>query len=307
MDGWMDELTCRTKAGEVIPAEMSASRIDLEGRVYMLGLVRDVRERRKEVERRKDEFFSMASHELRTPLTIIKGTLHVARRRLMHLEHASEMPLHQVSQIMTELSTFLEQAIQQADVQQRLIGEFFDVSRIQAEKLELSPTLCDLVSIVRAVVLDQRAITPARTIELELPEVPHVLVMVDQDRIGQVLSNYLTNALKYSAMSTPIIVGLVVEEKHARVWVRDRGPGLSPEQQRRIWERFYQAAGMKAHSDAGRGLGLGLHICRALIQRHNGEVGVESTPGYGSTFWFTLPLMGRPESSARSKAKGEHA
>jgi signal transduction histidine kinase len=131
--------------------------------------------------------------------------------------------------------------------------------------------------------------------------------MVDQDRIGQVLSNYLTNALKYSATSTPIIVGLVVEEKHARVWVRDRGPGLSPEQQRRIWERFYQAAGMKAHSDAGRGLGLGLHICRALIQRHNGEVGVESTPGYGSTFWFTLPLVGRPEILARSNAKGEHA
>ncbi len=304
--GWMDELNCRTKAGEVIPAEMSASRIDLESRVYMLGLVRDVRERR-EVERRKDEFFSMASHELRTPLTIIKGTLHLARRRLMRLEHASEMPLHQVSPIMTELSTLLEQAIHQADVQQRLIGDFLDVSRIQVEKLELSPTLCDLVSIVREVVLDQRAITPARTIELELPEVPHVLVMVDQDRIGQVLSNYLTNALKYSATSTPIIVGLVIEAKHVRVWVRDRGPGLSPEQQRRIWERFYQAAGMKAQSDADRGLGLGLHICRALIQQHNGEVGVESTPGYGSTFWFTLPLVGRPEISARSNAKGENA
>jgi len=304
--GWMDELTCRTKAGEVIPAEMSASRIDLESRVYMLGLVRDVRER-KEVERRKDEFFSMASHELRTPLTVIKGTLHLARRRLMRLEHTSEMPLHQVSQIMTELSTLLEQAIRQADVQQRLIGDFLDVSRIQAEKLELSPTLCDLVSIVREVVLDQRDITPARTIELELPEVPHVLVMVDQDRIGQVLSNYLTNALKYSATCMPIIVGLVVEEKHVRAWIRDRGPGLSPEQQRRIWERFYQAAGMKAQSDADCGLGLGLHICRALIQRHNGEVGVESTPGYGSTFWFTLPLVGRPEISARSNAKGENA
>src|SRR5258708_12161585 len=100
----------------------------------------------------------------------------------------------------------------------------------------------------------------------------------------------------------PIIVGLVVEEKHVRAWIRDRGPGLSPEQQRRIWERFYQAAGMKAQSDADCGLGLGLHICRALIQRHNGEVGVETTPGYRSTFLFTLPLMRRPEIAPRPHA-----
>ena len=80
------------------------------------------------------------------------------------------------------------------------------------------------------------------------------------------------------------------EEKMVRVLVRDVGPGLTPSEQERIWERFYQVEGIKRQRGSSVGLGLGLHICRAIVEQHQGEVGIESVKGEGSTFWFTLPL-----------------
>jgi signal transduction histidine kinase len=115
--------------------------------------------------------------------------------------------------------------------------------------------------------------------------------MADPDRIGQVVTNYLTNALKYSIAAMPVDVHLTVEQGLARVAVRDRGPGLPLEEQQRLWQRFYRVAGINVRSGSGVGLGLGLYICRSIIERHYGEVGVQSAPGQGSTFWFTLPLI----------------
>jgi len=115
-------------------------------------------------------------------------------------------------------------------------------------------------------------------------------VVVDADRLGQVVTNYLTNALKYSPTYRPVAVGLDIEEKWAQVWVRDEGPGLPPEEQEAIWERFHRVKGIEVQSGSGIGLGLGLYICRTIIERHQGQIGVESAPGQGSTFWFTVPL-----------------
>jgi signal transduction histidine kinase len=108
--------------------------------------------------------------------------------------------------------------------------------------------------------------------------------------VEQVVTNYLTNALKYAPAEHPIEAGVQRESQLGRVWVRDEGPGLSPEEQERIWEPFHRVQGIKAQHDAGVGLGLGLHICRMIIEQHGGQVGVESVPGMGATFWFTLPL-----------------
>src|SRR5262249_12831034 len=115
-------------------------------------------------------------------------------------------------------------------------------------------------------------------------------ILADADRIGQVVTNYLTNAIKYSPEDQGIQIGLRVEGRAARVWVQDHGPGLSPEAQAHLWERFYRAAQGKAQRGALGGLGLGLYISRTLIRLHHGQVGVQSEPGKGSTFWFTLPL-----------------
>ncbi len=104
------------------------------------------------------------------------------------------------------------------------------------------------------------------------------------------MTNYLTNALKYSEPDTPIDVSLHVEGDNVRVSVHDEGPGLSEADQQRIWERFYQAKGTDVKYGSSVGLGIGLHICQSIITRHQGDVGMQSTPGQGSTFWFTLPI-----------------
>jgi hypothetical protein len=134
-----------------------------------------------------------------------------------------------------------------------------------------------------------------------------VPVIADADRIRQVVANYLSNALKYSPEDRPVVVGIEVDDREARVWVRDEGLGLPTEEQEQIWERFHQATGIAVQSGSGIGLGLGLYICRTIIERHHGHVGVESAPGRGSTFWFTVPLAGHevdaktnPETSAET-------
>jgi signal transduction histidine kinase len=105
-----------------------------------------------------------------------------------------------------------------------------------------------------------------------------------------VLTNYLTNAFKYAPVAQVVSVFLEVEGSIARVSVRDQGPGLTPDQQQRVWDRFYQVAAPGYQGPEG-GLGLGLAIARAIVEQHHGQVGVESVPGQGSTFWFTLPLV----------------
>ncbi len=140
----------------------------------------------------------------------------------------------------------LERGQRQTKVLNRLIGDLLDGTRIQAHKLNLSFADHDLMDIVQNAVEDQRQITQKRTIHLDLPANEAILVLADKDRIGQVISNYLSNALKYSALSEAITVGVRREEERARVWVQDNGPGLELEQQQRIWERYYQVAGMAA-------------------------------------------------------------
>ena len=138
---------------------------------------------------------------------------------------------------------------------------------------------------------------PKRTIELEAPE-GALVVRCDPDRISQVLTNLITNAVKYSPPTCPVRVRVVHEPQQVRVDVIDQGPGLTPEQQEHLFDAFVQAEGIRQHaeSQAGQaGVGLGLFICQAIVRQHGGEIGVESEVGSGSIFWFALPLT--PESS----------
>ncbi|QBD81534.1 PAS domain-containing protein [Ktedonosporobacter rubrisoli] len=238
--------------------------------------------------RRMDEFLSIASHELRTPLTTIKGNIQLAKRRLRALLQTNEPGnftdrLHQIQDL-------LSRAERQVHTQNRLVSDLLDVSRIQANQLDLHIAHCDLTSIVHEVVEDQRTAFPQRNISLHIAAGPEIPVMGDADRISQVIANYLINALKYSAATQPVEVSLEVHEGYGRISVHDKGPGIAEEELKRLWQRFYRVPGIKPQHGQGTGLGLGLHICRTIIEQHHGEVGVESIPGKGSTFWFTLPL-----------------
>jgi PAS domain S-box-containing protein len=242
----------------------------------------------QELNKHYDEFISIASHELRTPLTTIKGNVELALRRLKKLRQQEDSRELQAS--FERIQVPLDYALQRSQVQERMISELLDASRIQVRKLIIVKKPCNLVEIVRNAVADARQAAPDRSIQLTFSDEDTLLVEADADRIGQVLLNYLTNALKYSEAHQPVFVTLAKEETCAKVSVRDHGPGLTPEAQAQVWKRFYRVPGVEVQYGSGTGLGLGLFICREIIESHDGEVGVDSQPGEGSTFWFTLPL-----------------
>lgn len=243
----------------------------------------------REAQRQMEEFLGIASHELRTPLTSVKGSIQIADLKLTKLLSQPARPHEEITAALDTLRQLFRRADRQAELLNRLVNDLLDVSRIQANKLHLRLTMCDLAAIVRDAAYEQRQVATSRSIGLHLTA-ETVLVFADTDRIGQVVTNYLTNALKYSRPECAVEVRLFVEGNTAHVEVCDEGPGLSPEEQERIWERFYQAQGIEVQSGSSVGLGIGLHICHTIITQHHGDIGVQSTPGQGSIFWFTLPL-----------------
>ena len=237
----------------------------------------------------KDEFIGIAGHELRTPLTTVKASVQLARRQVARLLKLETALSPEAEKLIAAMQTLLERAERQIGMQNRLVNDLLDVSRIETGRLELHPELGDLAALIHEVVEDQQALTPERRISFEQSTSGEVLVLVDADRLRQVMTNYLSNALKYSTVDQPVIVRIVLLETEVRVEVEDRGPGLTDAQQQRIWERFYRVPGIEVKSGSGVGLGLGLHISRMIIERHGGYVGVKSVKGQGSTFWLVLP------------------
>lgn len=241
-----------------------------------------------EMNERVDEFLSILSHELRSPLAGIKAALQLLGRRLTRIADLEKVERPEIARRVEQTLDTLTIAEREVERQNRLIGDLLDISRIRAGKLEYHMALADLVPLLRDATEAQRLASPDRALALAVPEMP-VPVCADADRIGQVVTNFLTNALKYAPENQLIEVTLTRTAETARVAVRDRGPGLSREQQRHIWDRFHRVPGI--HQQGGSaGLGLGLYICKTIVERHGGCVGVESAPGRGATFWFTLPL-----------------
>jgi signal transduction histidine kinase len=243
----------------------------------------------RETNRRLEAFLSIASHELKTPLTTIILSFQLLQRYAQKRAAPTEGAGDQARIRMEIAPGILERTLQQLERLSRLVNDLVDTSRIQAGPLELDRKPADLAAIVREAVEEQRQAFLERTINLHLPADP-VPVLAAVDRIGQVVTNYLTNALKYSQEDRPVEAGVQIQEQQAHVWVRDQGPGIPLAEQQHIWERFHRVPGMKVQSGSGIGLGLGLHISKTIIEQHGGQVGVQSMPGQGSTFWFTLPL-----------------
>lgn len=236
-----------------------------------------------------DESLGIISHELKNPLTAINGNVQLAKRCLQALpfENHTEESLQERYDLITEM---LSRAEHQVRVQNRLINDLLDVSRLQNDQLTLNKELHNLLTLVRETTEDIRASTPRQTITLILPKINAIPVLIDRDRIGQVLTNYITNALKYSDASQPVTVYVELHDAKVCVLVQDKGPGIPPEERAQIWQRFYKIPNIRVRNGSGTGLGLGLYICRTIIEHHGGQIGVDSQPGDGSTFWFALPL-----------------
>lgn len=222
----------------------------------------------------KDEFLSIASHELKTPITTLKTLMYLTRRAFERDDNA-----------VPDYLARMDRAVRRM---QALVDDLLDVSRIQSGKLALHLKTADLYMLCQQAIEEQRDASE-RSITLAAPETP-VIVEVDADRMDQVLTNLLINALKYSPATAPIAVHIAQVGGEARIGVRDQGPGIPPDHLPYLFERFYRVPGTRVQSGSGIGLGLGLYICREIVERHGGHIWVENVPSGGSTFWVALPL-----------------
>ncbi len=236
-------------------------------------------------------FLTLASHELRTPLTGIKGNLQLAQRRLERLKREMAQPTERISEHLEQTRQSLESAAQSAQLQERMVQYMIDDARIQADQLVLSLKPYDLLVLLKKAVEQQQMSVPGRAIKLENLTTGHTLpVLVDVGRIIQVLTLYLENALNYSPAERPVIVQVRSLDNLARVSVHDEGVGIPLEEQEHLWDRFYRGKGSAVQHELDLSLGLSFYLSQALIERHHGSVGVESEPGHGTTYWFSLPI-----------------
>jgi len=239
-------------------------------------VVRDVT-LEQETERLKDDFVATVSHELRTPLTAIKGFLETMQRDDIELGAG-------------QVRMFLQIMGEQADRLERLIGDLLDMSAIESGRpLEVDLAPVDLTSTVQRAIGTFEAARPHATLQLE-GGAPGLVVDADAHRLEQILTNLLDNALKHGGNDAPIRVGITREaDGTARISVADRGPGISVVDQRRIFERFFVTKDSVTRT--GGGAGLGLYICRRLIDAMHGTIAVQSTVGEGTTFSVALPVL----------------
>jgi K+-sensing histidine kinase KdpD len=240
-----------------------------------------------EVNQRMDSFLGIASHEMRTPLTSVLANIDFLIHRLTGPRADDILTAEQIAFVLP----FLQRAQRQAKRLSSLVNDLLDVERIQANHLEIRPTHQDLRPVVVATVEEQRQLAPQRTITLRMPATP-LLADIDAHRISQVLTNFLTNALKFSLADQPINVTLRRQGAMAYLSVKDAGPGIAPADRERIWERFHRVDTIQHQSGSYVGVGLGLYISRTIITAHHGRVGVKGRAGRGAEFWCTIPLQG---------------
>lgn len=245
----------------------------------------------REVSRLISEFLNLATHELRTPLTVTMGNLQLAQRRLRILRDQLASSPAQLRNSVASVQQPLAAAEQGARLQQRMVDALIDDARIQTNTLLLSSRSEDLLALLREVVTRQQQAEPEHTIVLDIPSLEQkVPIIADAGRIKQVLHTYLSNALTFSPPGRPVVVRLKIADKRARVSVHNEGAGIAREDLAHIWGRFYRTKGAGVQHDLDLSFGLALYLCREFIERQQGSVGVQSAPGQGATFWFTLPI-----------------
>ena len=246
---------------------------------------------RQEAQRRMNEFLSVASHELKTPLTSIKGNIQLMARRLKANADPTTVHSAETQQLLIEACELLDRTDQQVGRLTHLVNSLLETSRINANTMDLLFEICDLNALLNEVARNPHHVSAKRTVHITIPEDKNVIVMADINRIKQVIVHYLSNAHKYSAIDRPIKIHLREEGSMAYISVSDEGPGIPANEHRRIWERFYRVPTIEVLNSSEVGLGLGLHISRTIVEQHHGQVGIQSIPGRGTTFWFTLPLF----------------
>ncbi|WP_316760093.1 PAS domain-containing protein [Pedobacter aquatilis] len=255
---------------------LNAHRIELEGtfKDRILIAIEDITEMRAS-ENRKDDFLSVSSHELKTPLTTIKGYNQTVLRLLP-------------ADINPKIPMMVNKSGKQIDRLQNIITSLLEMSRIESGKLVLDADSIDLNILIKEMLEEVQEANPEHTLTFE-GQTNHT-VPGDESQISQVLQNLITNAIKYSPDAREIKVMLSEVSNYVKVSITDFGFGISQEDQKMIFDRFFRVSNIQKHFP---GMGIGLYICAQIIKQHGGMLWVDSEPGKGATFSFTLPTNGK--------------
>ena len=258
---------------------------DADGFLGRLYVFRDVTHER-EVDRMKTEFVSLVSHELRTPLTSIKGF--------------TEMVLDgDAGEVNEEVAEYLGIVYSNAERLVALVNDLLDLSRIESGRIQIKAEPVDLAAIVKLVVATMQPKVAEKQQQLSVEmDAAAANVVGDHDKLVQVLTNYVSNAHKYTQAGGAIRIEVGVEGDHARIAVIDNGHGIAPEDQDRLFTRFYRVDSELTREVGGTGLGLS--IVKQLVELQGGATGVVSALGAGSTFWFTVPLQADAPAASRA-------
>ncbi|SDM61276.1 ATP-binding protein [Pedobacter antarcticus] len=248
------------------------ARYDINGKANrMVGMTADITES-KLFEQRKDDFLSIASHELKTPVTSLKGALQLLDR----IKEKPFTPMH---------IKLIEQANRSMDKMSVLVDDLLNMNRLTEGNLKLQKSTFTISEMLN---LCCNHVRMEGKFELIVEGDKDLQVYADEHRIDQVVVNFVNNAVKYAADAEKIYLKIDKIDQYARISVKDQGPGIPAHVLPHLFDRYYR---VNHDSQNYTGLGLGLYICSEIIKRHDGEIGVESEMGDGSTFWFTLPLF----------------
>ena len=249
-------------------------------------------ERTLELDRLKSEFVAVVSHEIRTPLTVIRGVLEL-------LGDDRHCPLDEKQAQLVQMGNANTERLL------RLINDILDFSKLQSASLPMTFAAGYLPPVARAAAANLAPLAAERGVELvlDLPDdLP--LVIMDEHRIGQVVTNLLSNALKFSPSGAPVTVTARADERELTVAVRDQGDGIAAADMPRLFRKFSQLDSSSTRRVGGTGLGL--VICKGIVESHGGRIWVESELGKGSVFCFALPLAG-PRADAAEEPEGAAA
>ncbi|HVT43481.1 MAG TPA: ATP-binding protein [Thermoanaerobaculia bacterium] len=251
---------------------IAAAPIESGGIVGAVLVIRDITAL-QELDRKKDEFLSVASHELRTPLTTIKGYAQL-------LAHAADLSAD-------DRNSYLDSVLGEVDRMMGLISELLDVSRIETRRLDLHPRPVRWLEFLWTHIASFTVQNPDRELRFDV-RIPEIEVEIDPDRMRQVIDNLLSNAVKYSAEGSSIELRVEADDEHLRTLIIDHGIGIPLDELSRLFDRFHRARNVSSRYYGG--LGLGLYIAKAIVEAHRGSISVTSDEGEGSTFILSLPL-----------------
>lgn len=266
-EGWLVKKNKATYWADVVVTTLKDDKGKLHG---FSQIIRDMTIH-KELDKRKDEFISIASHELKTPVTSVKVFNQIMQKTSLKRNDQ-------------EFLQYLNRMDRQINRLTEIITDLLDVSKIQAGKLEFNKELFDMNELVNETVENMQNVLEKHSIIVKGKATKNIFG--DKDRIGQVLINFLTNAIKYSPNADKVIVKIIPQDNSITIGVQDFGIGISTEHLDKIFEPFY-----RVYNEAGKtfpGLGMGLHISQDIINRHDGTIWAESEIDQGSTFYFTL-------------------